>query len=184
MEKLIKSTIFLLSLFITVIALLVFSCNQGVTPVQEKSISKPSIKSPSSKSMPGNNKQEVAKQEPVQRKIVEPDFLKDKWVGVNLKITNKKTGDSFIELVPLKKEHHLKQTGLTVKVLHFFPSFLMTGEQITSVSNETKNPAAKVVILEFQNELMNHWMFSRMPQVHGFSHDFWQIELTAGVPAK
>ena len=184
MKKHLKQVHFLFIVFLLIsFVATTISCNQGATPFQEKH-SSPSTSKAQPPQMPVKNQKGIAPDEPIHRKIVEPEFLKNQWSGVNLKVTNKKTGESFTEQVLLKTVHPIKQTGLTVQVLHFFPSFLMTNEHITSVSNEPKNPAAKVIILENDKKLMDHWMFSRMPQVHGFSHDLWQIELVDGIAVK
>ena len=166
--------------------LFVSGCDKGVTPIapattashdetcDEHDHGQQAEKKPSMETMAA-----AAQQAP--RTIVEPDFLKGAWKGAILKVVVKETGQATTVEVPLGRRVPLQGTDLQVEVSHFFPSFIMTPDSITSVSNELNNPAAKLQILQGEKVLMDSWIFSKMPQVHGFVHEMYEVTLVEGV---
>jgi hypothetical protein len=60
----------------------------------------------------------------------------------------------------------------------------MTSEQITSSGVGEENPAARIAVLEGQNELFAGWIFKRFPDVHPFQHPRFSLRLEGGVPRK
>ena len=159
-------------LVIHVSMLLFIGCDKGVTPIPSQPQDQPAANMPVK-----------APVQMHQRKIIEPDFLKYAWSGVKLQVKYKDSGESKVILVPLKKAFDIQGTDLTVEVMHFFPSFFMDSDKITSISNETRNPAIKLRVQSGDKELMNHWIFAKMPEIHGFSHPKWELQLLEGVPS-
>jgi hypothetical protein len=141
----------------------------------------PHAKEPAAAS-PHGDKPMVKKQ--AARKVIEPDFLKGAWAGVKVKLTDKTSNEAKVLTVPLKKKYQIEGTDLSIVVEYFFPSFMMNPTEITSVSNEVKNPAMKVSVFQGETKLGDNWSFAKMPQVHGFEHDKWGIALVEGVPTK
>jgi len=77
----------------------------------------------------------------------------------------------------------LADTGLLLRVKNFLPAFIMDGTTMTSASNETKNPAAQIVITEGEKEVYRGWLFSLYPGTHAFQHPRYSFTLVDFVPA-
>jgi hypothetical protein len=115
--------------------------------------------------------------------ILVPDFVKGKWKGVRLAITDKNTGKSTECDVPLETGVVIPGTGLQVIVKNFLPHFSMGADIITSTSNEAKNPAVQATISDGKKEIFNGWLFQMFPAVHAFQHPKYGITLLSGIPA-
>jgi hypothetical protein len=163
------------------------ACDSGVTPVIET----PQPTAPHAKETAeehaahaGHSATEGAKSDMHSgRKVVLPEGVAGKWSGVKLALLEKASGKSTELNVKLEKPTEIPGSGLTVKVSHFLPGFMMNADQITSVSNEPKNPAAKITIIEAGKEIYTGWIFAKMPGVHPFAHEKWGLTLIEGLPS-
>lgn len=125
--------------------------------------------------MPGGSK--------VERKIVVPKEVAAKWKGVKITVAEKKSGGkSNTYTVNLNENFTVPSSKLTIKVDTFLPNFTMSGGEITSVSNEPKNPACYMVISEGGKEAGRSWLFANFPDMHPFDHPQYKIILVGGVP--
>ena len=156
-----------------------FGCDRGVTPVSNSSHNHRQMGTAKTEP-PGKKSMGMGK---IKRDVVEPENVKGKWKGVVLELTDKKSGISKEIIVPLKKEIILEGTNLVVLVEYFFPNFTMDQSSISSASNSSINPAARLKIKEGESTIMDHWIFSKMPQVHSFKHEKWNLKLLKGIPA-
>ena len=118
------------------------------------------------------------------RQVIEPDFVKGKWSAVVLRIEDRKDKQTWEATVPIGKRVGLTGTPFEIEVQYFFPSFFMDSKRITSVSNQPKNPAAKIVVYEGDKKLHEGWIFALMPEVHAFKHKRFGIFLVRGVEVK
>ena len=112
---------------------------------------------------------------PVKREIVVPDEVKNTWKAVVLQVTDKSTSTSQDVTVDVGQTS--KMGGLDITVDTFLPAFTMTGNALTSSSNETTNPAAKVTVKENGQEIFSAFLFSMHPDVHPFQHEKYSIIL-------
>jgi hypothetical protein len=115
--------------------------------------------------------------------VVIPDSIKGKWKAVKIAVTDKISNKSAEYTVPLGKEFAIPDTGLVISVESFLPQFSMNDSMVTSLSNDTKNPAAQARITEGGKELFKGWLFAMFPAVHAFQHPKYGITLVSGVPA-
>ena len=115
--------------------------------------------------------------------VVVPEKVKGKWKAVKIAVTDKDTNKETIYTVAIGSGVTLPGTRLTVKVDAFLPHFMMDGTTLTSQSNELKNPAAQIRILEGNNEIFKGWLFSLFPTTHAFQHPRYGFALVDYIPA-
>jgi hypothetical protein len=85
------------------------------------------------------------KQEPV---VVVPEAVKGKWKSVKIAVLDKSTGAKKELDIPIGSQAAIPGSNLVVAVDTFFPDFVMDGATRTSRSNDPKNPAAHIRVLE------------------------------------
>ena len=115
--------------------------------------------------------------------IVIPDAVKGKWKAVKLKVEDKKGQASKEYQVGLHSDFMVPDSKLTVKIGEFLPDLKIQGTTFTSDSNEPRNPAIHVIILDENKEVFNGWLFSLFPTIHPFRHDRYGITLKDAIPA-
>lgn len=116
-----------------------------------------------------------------EKKVVVPDSVKKSWSKVRLQFADRQAKSSKDIVVPVGGEVSIEGTSLKVKVGEFLPEFSMTGGEITSRSNEPKQPAVRVEIYEQGKLVHKGWLFARMPDVHAFEHPKYALTLKEGV---
>jgi hypothetical protein len=77
----------------------------------------------------------------------------------------------------------IPHSNISIKVENFLPHFMMEGTTLTSQSNEPKNPAAQVRIMEGGVEIFKGWLFTLYPTTHAFQHPKYGFTLVDFVPA-
>jgi hypothetical protein len=115
--------------------------------------------------------------------IVEPDSVKGKWKAVKIAITDKTTNREAVYTVGIGTQLSIPDTNLAVVVESFLPDFTMNGALMTSQSNEPKNPAARVRIIEGGKEIFKGWLFSLYPTTHAVQHPRYGFTLVGFIPA-
>jgi hypothetical protein len=164
------------------------ACSQEKTPAESKTVAaKPElpaelpsphaglIQPPSSKHPPATGKSPAT--------VSVPESIAGKWASVVLQIENKKTATRAEQVIALHSEHAIPESTVRIKVGDFLPHFSMDEGVITSLSNETRNPAVHVTIFDGQEEIYTGWLFQRFPSVHPFQDERFGIRL-AGSNAK
>jgi hypothetical protein len=118
-------------------------------------------------------------------KVVVPPEVTEKWLDVTIAIDDKQENKQTDYVVALGDELKIPDSNLTVKVGPFLPDFKMSGEIITSASNEPNNPAVGITIFEDGKKVFPPtgevgWMYSKFPTIHSFQHDRYGLILKAG----
>jgi len=117
------------------------------------------------------------------RTVVEPEDVRKTYSAVSIEVKLAQSGESIAKLdIPIGGSAKVETAdpNLTIEVLHFLPSFLMTDGSITSVDNNLINPAAKVKITGEQD--WEGWLFGTMPDVHPYPGPKYLVLLTGAVP--
>jgi len=114
-------------------------------------------------------------------KVVVPETVKGKWKAVKLEITDKSTNSIKEITINLNSEYTIPDSNLKIKVGNFLPDFRMEGAIITSASNEPKNPAIQLTVLENDKEIFKGWLYSRFPSIHPFQHEKYSLRLIEGI---
>ncbi|KPJ98359.1 MAG: hypothetical protein AMK71_11530 [Nitrospira bacterium SG8_35_4] len=125
---------------------------------------------------------------PTQRpefSVVVPPEVKEMWSGVTITIDDKQESKQTDYTVALGNELKIPDSNLTVKVGPFLPDFKMSGEIITSASNEPNNPAVGITIFEDGTKVFPPagevgWLYSKFPTIHSFQHERYGLILKAG----
>jgi hypothetical protein len=134
-----------------------------------------------------NQEKPVGKTAPAVRtepRVVIPASVKGKWRAVKIEVQDKSKNQEQVYTVDIGKEFTLDDSKVKVKVLNFLPAFIMDGTTMTSVSNETRNPAALVVVTEEGKQIFKGWLFSLYPGTHAFQHPRFSLTLVGYVRAK
>jgi hypothetical protein len=112
-----------------------------------------------------------------------PEALKGKWTAVKLQVEDKKANQSQEYVVKLGGELAIPSSTLVVQAEEFLPDLKIEGSSFTTASNELKNPAVHVRILDDGKEVFNGWLFQLFPAVHPFQHERYSITLRDSVAA-
>ena len=123
---------------------------------------------------------QVAKKEAV---VVVPNSVKGKWKAVKIAVTDKTTNKVTEYTVAIGATFALPNSTLSIKVDNFLPHFMMEGTTLTSQSNEPKNPAAQVRIMDGGKEVFKGWLFTLYPTTHAFQHPRYGFALVDFIPA-
>jgi len=119
----------------------------------------------------------------VNRQVHLDESVRAAWSGIRVKVDDVKGGSTQGYDIPLGTTQPLGETGLTLQAKAFVPDFTMGSDGITTRSPEPKNPGAQVVISEQGKPDFDGWLFSKMPDIHPFSHEKYRVTLVAGIPA-
>jgi hypothetical protein len=109
--------------------------------------------------------------------VTVPPDVQGKWKAVVIEVANKQTNKQKDYVIHIDKDFIIPDTRIRIKVLAFLPDFSMSPNGITSLSNEPRNPAARVVIYEEGKEIFEGWLFKKRPMVHPFEHKVYAIRL-------
>ncbi len=118
------------------------------------------------------------------RSVRIPDAVKGKWQAVKLRV-EQKTGGKPPEIFTVKLGGQLDIQGskLRVRVSDFLPALQVSGNEVTSASNDPTNPAALVSVTDGGKETFKGWLFSKFPEMQPFEHPTYRITLVEGIPA-
>ena len=105
-----------------------------------------------------------------EKTIIVPPEVTKRWGGIKLVVVDKVRGTENIYVVPVGTKYVIPSSKLAITVEAFLPSFVIEGSNITTSSNELKNPAAKVSITESGSPVFQGWLFSKYPNTHAVSH--------------
>ncbi len=112
-----------------------------------------------------------------------PKSVQGKWKAVKIAVTDKSTNKDTVYTVTIGTPFKIPNSDLTITVNNFLPQFVMEGTTLTSQSNEPKNPAAQVRIMEKDQEIFKGWLFALYPTTHAFQHPKYGFTLVDFVPA-
>jgi ABC-type Fe3+-hydroxamate transport system substrate-binding protein len=168
-------------LFLLALSLLVFvfvGCSQNTTKEDSKSTSEQS-QAAHPPMTEANQQGEGAMMPKTPKQIAVPESVAKKFKAVNLEITDKKTNKKTTVKAAIGKKTTLPGTDITIYVEAYLPDFTMGTENITSASDEEKNPAAKVKI-ERKSNVSEGWLFKNF-EIHKIEDPDYNFVLLGGV---
>jgi hypothetical protein len=112
-----------------------------------------------------------------------PDSVKGKWRAVKISVLDKETHQETVLTIPIGQATQVPGSSISLAVEVFLPQFIIDGTALTSLSNEPKNPAALVRILENGKELHKGWLYSLYPTTHAYQHPKYGFTLVDFIPA-
>jgi hypothetical protein len=113
-----------------------------------------------------------------------PEKIKGKWRAVTLSLKDAKSGKLGTFPVEIGSALAVPGTDFSVKVINFFPHFVMEGINLTSKSNEVKNPAAEIRIYQKDKEIYHGWVFANYPTANIPEVFTFEIGLVGATPAE
>ncbi len=117
-------------------------------------------------------------------KVIIPDGLKGKWKDVKVEVLDKQANKKTVVTIPVGGEAGIPGSNMKIKAEAFLPAFVMEGTNITSASNDPKNPAAQIVVTEEGKEIHKGWLFTLYPTTHPFEHPKYSLTLVGFDPVK
>ena len=87
----------------------------------------------------------------------------------------------------LNSDFTVPNSSLKIHVGEFLPDFRMDGMNLTSGSNEPKNPALGIRVSDNNKQIFPApgkqwgWLFAKVPSIHPFEHPKYGIILKEGV---
>lgn len=118
-----------------------------------------------------------------QKEIKISDDVKAKWKEVKIEVTDSSQKKELLTLkvgnvVPLKKE------PFKLKVEVFVPDYAISDNKILSRSNEPKNPAVLIDLMDGDKTVARGWIFKEFPEFNSYNDDRFQIALIAPASEK
>ena len=110
-------------------------------------------------------------------KVNIPDAVKGKWKDIKVEVLDKETNKKEVLTIAIGSEVSIAGSKLKVKAESFLPAFMMEGANITSASNDPKNPAAQIIVTEEGKEIHKGWLFTLYPTTHPFEHPKFTLTL-------
>lgn len=117
-----------------------------------------------------------------EKTVVVPPEVARAWRAVKIAVIDKSRATENIYTVPIGGTFRVPASNLTISIEAFLPSFVMEGSNITSSSNELKNPGVKVRISDKGADIYSGWLFSNFPNTHAFMHPKFGFTLVDVVP--
>lgn len=120
-------------------------------------------------------------------KVVVPDSVKGKWSGARIILEDKVAKTSQEYTVKLNSDFSVPNSNIKIHVGDFLPDFRMDGLNLTSGSNEARNPALGIRIFENDKQIFPApgkqwgWLFSKVPSIHPFEHPKYSVTLKEGI---
>ncbi len=154
---------------------------------EEQAVKKPSMaKGPIIDTQPGSLAQGQDAIKKTVFQVIVPPEVKDQWSGVKIIIEDKKESKQMEITANVGGEFKIPDSNLTVQIGPFLPDFKMSSSTITSVTNDPKNPAVGVAVMEDGKKLFPPsgewgWLYMNFPTVHSFQHERYGLVLKEGV---
>lgn len=116
-----------------------------------------------------------------EENVAVPDSVKGKWKDVQIEVLNKQTNQKNAVVIPIGGETSIPDSTLKIRVENFLPEFSIDGTNITSVSNDPKNPAVQIVVKEDGKDIFRGWLFALYSSTQ-FEHPGYSLTLVGYTP--
>lgn len=111
-----------------------------------------------------------------QKEVKLSDEVKAKWKEVNLDITDAASKNK--ENITVKVGETIKLNNqFKLKVETFVPDYAIAENRIESRSNEPKNPAVLIELLDGDKSVARGWVFKDFPEFNSYTDDRFPIAL-------
>ena len=111
-----------------------------------------------------------------------PEKIRGKWKTVTLAVKDKNSEKVQTYSVEIGSALNIPGTDFSIKVINFFPHFVMEGINLTSKSNETKNPAVEIRIYKGDKEIHHGWVFANYPTSNAPKEFTFDLGLIGATP--
>ncbi len=126
----------------------------------------------------------VATRQKKEAQVIVPAEVQGKWRAVKISVTDKENHREKIFTVAIGSSFTVPDSKIRLQVDAFLPAFIVDGTIMTSVSNETRNPAVQITISDEEREVFKGWLFSLFPGTHAYQHPRYSFALVDYLAAK
>ncbi|RJQ45172.1 MAG: hypothetical protein C4538_08860 [Nitrospiraceae bacterium] len=152
-------------------------------PQQGSAPQGPIVESPMTQSPPPGHGTSGPK---VEFQVAVPQEVKDHWSGVRFIIEDKEQNKKQELSATIGSEVKIPDSALMIKVGPFLPDFKMSGDTISSTTNDLINPAVGVIVYENGTKVFPAsgqwgWLYMKFPTIHSFQHPRFAIALKEGI---
>ncbi len=119
-----------------------------------------------------------------QKGVVLSEEVKAKWKEVKMEITDTATKSTEVLTLKVGETAPLKKDGFKLKVEAFVPDYAIVEDHIESRSNEPKNPAVLVELVEGDKTTARGWVFKDFPEFNSYNSDRIHLSLVSPGLAK
>jgi hypothetical protein len=119
--------------------------------------------------------------------VVIPDSVKGKWNAAKIIFEDKVSKTKQEYTIKLNSDFKIPNSNIKIHVGEFLPDFKMDGLNLTSGSNEPRNPALGIRVFDNDKQIFPApgkqwgWLFSKVPSIHPFEHPKYGIILKEGI---
>ena len=119
--------------------------------------------------------------------VIVPESVKGKWSAVKIVFEDKVSKGKQEFVIKLNNDFQVPNSNIKIHVGEFLPDFRMDGLNLTSGSNDPRNPALAIKVFENNKQIFPApgkqwgWLFSKVPSIHPFEHPKYGITLKEGI---
>jgi hypothetical protein len=106
-----------------------------------------------------------------------PEAIKGKWKAIVISAYDKKNAKEATYVIEIGSTLTLPESDFAIKAENFFPNFIMDGINLTSASNDLKNPATELKIYKGSKEIAKGWLFANYPPSVAFQKLDYTLKL-------
>jgi hypothetical protein len=110
--------------------------------------------------------------------------VKKKWTMAKVDITDASTKQTMTVTLTVGKAVKLNDAGLKIKLEVIVPDYAIAESKIESRSNEAKNPAALIEIIEGDKVTSRGWVFRDFPEFNSYTDTRFPVVLVETGSAK
>ncbi|MCR4287006.1 MAG: hypothetical protein NUW09_03215 [Deltaproteobacteria bacterium] len=112
------------------------------------------------------------------------DEVKVKWKEVKLDVTDSSAKSPESVTIKVGGSVNIGKNGATLKVVAFVPDYAMSDNNIVSRSNDLKNPAVLLELLEGGKVVVRGWVFNKFPDFNSFNSAKFKVALVQPAAAE
>lgn len=105
------------------------------------------------------------------------DEVKAKWKEVKLDVTDSSAKSPESVAVKVGGSVNIGKNGALLKVVAFVPDYAMSDNNIVSRSNDLRNPAVLLELLEGGKVVARGWVFNKFPDFNSFNSAKFKVAL-------
>lgn len=119
-----------------------------------------------------------------QKEVSISDEVKKKWTMAKVDITDASTKQTMTVTLTVGKAVKLNDAGLKIKLEVIVPDYAIAESKIETRSNEAKNPAALIEIIEGDKVTSRGWVFRDFPEFNSYTDTRFPVVLVDTGTAK
>lgn len=119
-----------------------------------------------------------------QKRLNIAPAVQAKWKEATIEVTDASTKKTETFTVKTGSTVELKGSGFKVKLEAVVPDYAIIGDAVESRSNDDRNPAVLVELIEKDKSVARGWVFRNFPDFNSYKDSRIQVVLVAPVAGK